>query len=75
MEVDSQASLIAAERRPIGAGLLLPTDSVRSTEAAAYQASLATHGAVSETAPPLSRRWPAQLPRPNKGGQALLALP
>ena len=54
MEVDSQASLIAAERRPIGAGLLQPIDSVRRTEAAVYQASLATQRAVSETAPPLS---------------------
>jgi hypothetical protein len=54
--VDSQASLITAERRPIGAGLLLPIDSVRRTEAAVYQASLATQRAVSDTAPPLSRR-------------------
>ena len=57
MEVDSQASLITAERRPIGAGLLLPTDSVRRTEAAVYQASLATQRAVSETTPPFYVRW------------------
>ena len=61
MIVDSQASLITAERRPIGAGLLQPIDSVRRTEAAVYQASLATQMAASETAPLLLRRLAGDL--------------
>jgi hypothetical protein len=70
--MDSQASPVAAERRPIGAGLLLPIDSVRRTEAAVYQASLPTKRAVSETAPLLllPPHFPKREPALSRGSSA-----